>query len=411
MQFKNQNETVTVLFFLFMFGIGCFSVIPTVQGSQLLGIDGSVALKRRPTFMAKLNETILVVAEGYEGLEIVDISNPARPKVVGDYRCAELPDSHAPRNYAWQFVVRYPYVYLAGGIMGLEILDLSDPKTPVLCSRYYNGGTHTQVELVDDLAIFYSYRGELNFINISDPYEPINLGAKGWYQPHDPGWDRIGFTIHNNYIYVSNLTCNSLGKTELGKIYTFSTNTSNLEIPNPSCGISSDLLALVEFPSKYGFFLRDYFIAQGSYLYRASHLNPLEIWNITIPDTPKLVQTVTLGEADTWNILAGQTMLYAVNQLKDEAGSFVSYLNTSNPVTEYNFTAMEHLTFDSSIQTLHIDQELAFIGLTDKLRIRNLSGFSIRSITGARWDLCLGLSFIAVISIVILRKKSPNAHN
>ncbi|WP_371803669.1 hypothetical protein [Candidatus Lokiarchaeum ossiferum] len=388
-----------------MIGWGGLKGIPPVQASKGLSIDGSVALKRRPTFMAKLNESILVVAEGYQGLEFVDISNPARPKIIGEYRAPDFPEAQTPKNYAWQFTIRYPYVYLAGGIMGLEILDLSDPTVPVRCSRYYNGGIFVQVELFDDVAVFYNFLGELNYLNISDPFNPVNLGMDRRTSYNDPVWSGFGFTIHNQFIYGTNSTVNGSEDFRRGKIYTFSTNTTELEPAPPEIDLDPSYLTFGEFASKYGFLLRDYFIVQGDLLYLAHHYFPLEIWNISIPNTPKLVQTVNIDEGATWNILAGQTMLYAVNQVENEEGSYISYLNTSDPLHSYNFTAMEHLTFDSTIQTVAIDDDFAFIGMTGELRIRSLAGFSAQSIRGVQWNLWMGISLMAVVSIVFSSKR------
>ena len=69
------------------------------------------------------------VADSFNGLAIVNISNPTAPALAGSYdTVGHVEDVAIVGNYA----------YVADGI-GLVILNISDPTTPTLAGSYDTG--------------------------------------------------------------------------------------------------------------------------------------------------------------------------------------------------------------------------------------------------------------------------------
>ncbi len=59
------------------------------------------------------------IADGYSGLQVIDISNPAVPAIVGS---VDTPDS------AVGAAVAGAYAYVADGYSGLQVIDISNPR-------------------------------------------------------------------------------------------------------------------------------------------------------------------------------------------------------------------------------------------------------------------------------------------
>jgi hypothetical protein len=67
-----------------------------------------------------------LVADGREGLTIVDITNATSPQVQGN--------CHIPGGYANKVAAHESMAYVAAGSAGLAAIDISDPAHPVLAS-------------------------------------------------------------------------------------------------------------------------------------------------------------------------------------------------------------------------------------------------------------------------------------
>ncbi len=63
------------------------------------------------------------VADGHAGLQIIDITNPASPEIVGSI---DTPD------WAYHLAVSDGYVYLTDWDAGLQVIDVADPGNPVI---------------------------------------------------------------------------------------------------------------------------------------------------------------------------------------------------------------------------------------------------------------------------------------
>lgn len=84
-----------------------------------------------------LSGTNAFVAYGGTGLMILDISNPATPRLVATVtNSASTTNFSSPFGSTYQVSVRGHYAYLANGTAGLQILDISDPAKPRHVGEY-----------------------------------------------------------------------------------------------------------------------------------------------------------------------------------------------------------------------------------------------------------------------------------
>jgi len=136
-----------------------------------------------------VSDNIAYVADGCAGLEIIDVSNPQHPVLVGAY---DTPDS------AQNLFVSDNIAYVADDEAGLQIIDVSNPQNSALLGDYYTPGLAESVFVSDNIAyVAYGYAG-LQIIDVSHPQNPVLLSAY-----YTPGYAYTVF-VSNNIAYVAN---------------------------------------------------------------------------------------------------------------------------------------------------------------------------------------------------------------
>ncbi|MDB9520537.1 DUF4347 domain-containing protein, partial [Dolichospermum circinale CS-1225] len=95
-------------------------------------------------------------------LEIIDISNPAKPVVKGSYKIEGGRGVQVVGNYA----------YVAGHGTGIKIIDISNPTTPTLKGYYDTFSDANGVQVVGNYAYVADGGAGLQIIDISNPTNP-----------------------------------------------------------------------------------------------------------------------------------------------------------------------------------------------------------------------------------------------
>ena len=141
------------------------------------------------------------LSDGYDGLKILDVSDPVKPTLLGTY---ETP------GFVFDLAVADNYAYLAkkakeGG--GLYIVDISDPTTPFEAGRFTEQRGFA-VAVSDGYAYFLTPDAGMLVLDVSEPALPVVVGQ---YQ--------VAGSIHqvmivDDYAYVS-ITKDSSGSTDL----------------------------------------------------------------------------------------------------------------------------------------------------------------------------------------------------
>lgn len=130
------------------------------------------------------------VADGFNGLVIVDVSNPAAPVLKGSY-------PYPIANYSRGVAVAGNYAYLAVDYNGLVIVNVSDPAKPVFKGYYDTSGIAAGVAVAGNYAYVADGNNGLVILDVSDPAAPV---LKGYYDT--PG-TAVGIAVAGNYAYVA----------------------------------------------------------------------------------------------------------------------------------------------------------------------------------------------------------------
>ena len=115
----------------------------------------------------------MYVAAGYSGLQIIDVSNPDSPTIVGN---VDLP------TLATGVVVSGGLAYVAGGaavggqVSGLQVIDVSNPMSPVILGSVETPGGSLDVAVHGTVAYVADGSSGTAVIDISNPESPVLLG-------------------------------------------------------------------------------------------------------------------------------------------------------------------------------------------------------------------------------------------
>ena len=113
--------------------------------------------------------------EDHIAIRIFDPSDSSSVTLVGSLDITELEADIFIHGF--QLKKDGDYLYLAAGISGLIIIDVSDPSSPEHVATYDNGSAIDTVEIGESIAYVGSYFGGITAIDISDPETPSVAGT------------------------------------------------------------------------------------------------------------------------------------------------------------------------------------------------------------------------------------------
>ena len=173
--------------------------LPVVVSSLVLGGDGLYALS--------LSGNYLYIAHGYEGIDVVDVSNPSSPNLVGNGSTA---------NRALDISLEHPYAYVADRYGGLQILTIEDPLSPSVVGSLPSLGHAYGVD-IDDQHAYVSDTSNLYVVNIESPSTPWLVGSLGTghgypyvYNVEVEG-DLVCAVEGPNWFQIAPIQCGSVG--------------------------------------------------------------------------------------------------------------------------------------------------------------------------------------------------------
>jgi len=134
-------------------------------------------------------DDFIFVADYDAGLKIIDVTNPAQPQLVGG---CDTP------GYAEDVFVLGDYAYVADWYTGVQIIDIRNPAQPVIVGAFPTAGYAHGVFVRDNLAYIAADTGDLQIVDISTPALPVEVG-----RANTPG-GAFGVFVLENYAY---LTC------------------------------------------------------------------------------------------------------------------------------------------------------------------------------------------------------------
>jgi hypothetical protein len=114
--------------------------------------------------------TTAYVADGDAGLEILDVSDPARVVRLGGYDTS---------GGALGVQVAGTTAYVADWNAGLQILDISNPTNVIRLGGCGTGGAASSVQVVGTTAYVADYFAGLRILDVSDPANVVRIGGFG----------------------------------------------------------------------------------------------------------------------------------------------------------------------------------------------------------------------------------------
>ncbi|MBN2506890.1 MAG: immunoglobulin domain-containing protein [Verrucomicrobia bacterium] len=233
----------------------------TSQGAVLTVLPPVAFKGEWPGFIRGTPSAVVVtnglayVAQGFGGLAILSVTNPAAPVPVGS---CDTPGS------AYGVAVAGGYAYVADGDGGLHVIDVGNAAQPVLVGGYDTSGWARAVAVAGNYAYVADWVSGLQVIDVSNPAAPVRVGG------FDTSGSAVGVAVAGRYAYIAD------GATGLQII-----DVSNVAVPLPvgSCDTAG---------SAYGVALA------GSYAYiadGAAGLQIIDVSNVAVP--------VPVGGCDT----------------------------------------------------------------------------------------------------------------
>ena len=202
---------------------------------------------------AELCGGLLYLADGYDGLKIIDISGSGSPSIVGAY---DTP------GHASEVHVQGGHAYVNDNSGGLQIIDVSDPTAPVGVGSYATADHSLSLAVDGDFAYVCFGTGGFHVVDVSNPTAPALAHAMttGWVTAR-------AVEVDGDLAYVAN-------------------GFAGLRILD-----ISDPYAPSEIGSAVGSSYLSAVAARGDYVFTSSSGGGLDVFDVTSPTAPVLVGT------------------------------------------------------------------------------------------------------------------------
>jgi len=264
---------------------------------------------------------LFVANDEIGGVQIVDISNPASPHILGSY---DTP------GQALRVDAVGERVYVADALSGLHILDVSDPTTPTLLGSYTDVGAITGVQVDNSIAYVSDYYLGLLVLDVSNLSATVLIGS---YATPQQSWN---LQLVDNKIYMTHYVPDvdpDLPNDELHII----------DVSNPSAptvvGTYTGLAAV-----------QNLFVADG--LAYVAQGNELKIIDISDPSSPNPISSYSVS-GDTKDVVVQNGQAYFVS---DTGGLFI--VDVSQPV---NPKPLASYTVIGQISDVSVDNGKTYI--------------------------------------------------
>src|SRR6266540_1996268 len=116
------------------------------------------------------------VADELDGLQVIDVSNPANPQRVGGYDTS---------GFASGVALSGNFAYVADYTAGLQVIDVSNPASPQRVGGYDTSDSARGVAVSGNYAYVGGYDAGLQVIAVSNPANPRRVGGNSAFGASD----------------------------------------------------------------------------------------------------------------------------------------------------------------------------------------------------------------------------------
>ncbi|MFX0057137.1 MAG: LVIVD repeat-containing protein, partial [Candidatus Heimdallarchaeota archaeon] len=233
------------------------------------------------------------VADGLDGLTVVDISDPQNPFIAGN---CDTPD------YADGVTVSGDYAFIADRASGLQVMDISDPTNPFIVGNYDNDQPFLQTVISGDYAYIANFFGGLLVINISNPANPLYAGSC------ITDYLVLELSISGDFAFVSD-------QQEGIKIINITDPTLPEIIGSHDTNNARDL------------------VVSGNYVYVNDYITGLMVFDVSNPKNPINVANCSLPSGNAAAIFVLGDFLYLTNTLSESGYLYI--IDISDPINPY----------------------------------------------------------------------------
>ena len=289
--------------------------------------------------------TYAYIAAGDAGFRIYDISTPSNPSFVTSIDSLE---------YCESVVISGQYAYVAAGSRSF-IIDISNPSAPVYVGRMTGyGGYHQYVNVRSGYAYICNYDAGLQIVNVTNPASPVNVmeipsgyrtariifdGNYGYVAIGDAGVAIYSTVNPASPVYVTQIQTTgraaslyygaiTIGGTPTGHIFVANRNpapgVSAINVSTPSTPVTTSFLAAI--PSATGSAYIPYYL--DGKVYVAYGTAGLRIIDVTNPSNVTLLGTADLGGDSRAVVASGN---YAYVAARDSGVYVVDVTNPASP--------------------------------------------------------------------------------
>lgn len=264
-------------------------------------------------FEVVIHDTLAYVADGFSGLRIFDVSDPANPNQIGNW---DTPDNNLGLTFDDDQVL------LADGSRGFQIVDVSDPENVALLGSADTEGFARRVRVRGDLAFIVDYRPGLLIYDVSQPDNPqligqsqtngdargVHLGSTEAYIAASTGGLRIvNISNPTNPFEISfcDTPGNAIGVARAGHYIYIADWDAGIRIIDISNLMNPVEVGMIETPDY------TYDVAvQNNRLFTAEWERGFRIFDLLDPETPQLIGEVNTP-GFTASVTPDQILLYA----------------------------------------------------------------------------------------------------
>ena len=130
------------------------------------------------------------VADGEYGVKVLNLTDLFNPTKIAEY--------NDKKGITRGIIVNGSYAYVADGEDGIEILDLSDMSNITRIGHHFDGGIAQDMHLVDSYLYVADSDDGLEILDVSDPTNPIEIGE--FYDDSDSA---LGIFVVGDRAYVA----------------------------------------------------------------------------------------------------------------------------------------------------------------------------------------------------------------
>ena len=250
-------------------------------------------------------------------------------------------------GYANNVAVNNGYAFVAAGATGLQVVNISNPNTPVIVAARDTPGNANDVRLVGDLAYVADGTNGLVIINVATPTNPVIVGSV------NTSGEAVDVWISGNYAYVANSSAgltivnvtNAAAPIVVSTVSTggiargvavkdniavvVSDNTNTLKTYNVSNPSAPAALGSMNLSGS----LKDLDI-NGNFVAVAAYTGGAQFVDISTPNTPRLVGSLPGAAPNGFvprDVEFGVGFAIFAEQLFPNAVPFVDYGDPANP--------------------------------------------------------------------------------